>query len=654
MAQCSDLTPPNKTPEHPERATVIALAGNANVGKSAIFNQLTGLDQVIGNWPGKTVEKAEGRLYHHGKIVTVLDLPGIYSLSTYSMEELVSREFIALERPDVVVNVIDATTLERNLFFTLQLLEMEVPMVIALNMTDAAKKKGINTDHRKLQERLGVQVVPTIAIRGIGVHEVVDAAMAIAVERRAPHNVIRYGPEVERRIERLSEVLEGVDTGYPRRWVAIKLLERYPQVTRIVEDKNPQPVKDAETLSDEISQIHREPCAVVISSERYGIAASTAKEAQTFSKPTKTSMSDRLDALSMHPVEGYAFMFAMMLAILTFISVFGGWVAGTLETLFEDVNPHMAGVWPELAWNGGVVGLYAALSVALGFILPFYIIIGLLEDWGYLPRVAYLMDRPCHVMGLHGKACIPLLLGFGCNVPACVGCRIMETKRDRLITMFLSTMVPCSARTAVILGLVGAFVGLQWAVLLYVLDFAIILGVGRALNRLLPGRPVGLIMEMPSYRRPSMRVVLKQAWARFKPFVSFAIPLIVVGSLVIVGLDIAGLLPGISNVFAPVTVLWLGLPVFTAPILILGILRKEASLALLATVAGTWEISTVMTPVQMIVFSFVIMLYFPCVSTFAALVREAGWKNAAFISLVEIGLAVFLGGILYRSLNLLM
>jgi ferrous iron transport protein B len=632
----------------------IALAGNANVGKSAIFNQLTKLDQVIGNWPGKTVEKAEGRLRHHGRTVTVLDLPGIYSLSTYSMEELVSREYIAMERPDVVVNVIDATALERNLFLTLQLLEMEVPMVVAFNLTDAAKKKGIDTDYERLEERLGVPVMPTIAIRGIGVHEVVDAAMAVAVERRMPLNAIRYGPEVERRIERLSKMLEGVDTGYSRRWVAIKLLEKDAEVTRIVREKDSRLVEAAEALSDEISRIHVEPCAVVISSERYAKAASIAKDVQTLSKPAKVPMSERLDALSMHPVGGYAFMFAMMLAILALISIFGGWVAGMLETLFEDVNPHMAGVWPEIAWNGGVVGLYAALSVALGFILPFYVIFGLLEDWGYLPRVAYLMDRPCHVMGLHGKACIPLLLGFGCNVPACVGCRIMETKRDRLITMFLSTMVPCSARTAVILGLVGAFVGLQWAVLLYVLDFAIILAVGRALNRLLPGRPVGLIMEMPSYRRPSMRVVLKQAWARFKPFVSFAIPLIVIGSLFIVGLDIAGLLPGISGVFAPVTVLWLGLPAFTAPILIFGILRKEAALALLATVAGTMEISMVMTPVQMIVFSFVIMLYFPCISTFAALVREAGWKNAAFISLVEIGLAVFLGGILYRLLNLLM
>jgi len=633
---------------------VIALAGNANVGKSAIFNQLTKLDQVIGNWPGKTVEKAEGRLRHHGRTVAVLDLPGIYSLSTYSMEELVSREYIALERPDVVLNVIDATALERNLFLTLQLLEMEVPMVVALNLTDAAKKKGIDTDCERLEERLGVPVVPTIAIRGIGVHEVVDAAVAVAVERRAPLSAIRYGSEVERRIERLSKMLEGVDTAYSRRWVAIKLLEKDEEVTRTVKEKDPRLVETAEGLSDELSRIHIEPCAVVISSERYATAASVAKDVQTLSKPARVPMSERLDALSMHPVGGYAFMFVAMLAILAFTSVFGGWVAETLETLFEDVNPHMAGVWPELAWNGGVVGLYAALSVALGFILPFYIIIGLLEDWGYLPRVAYLMDRPCHVMGLHGKACIPLLLGFGCNVPACVGCRIMETKRDRLITVFLSTMVPCSARTAVILGLVGAFVGLQWAVLLYVLDFAIILGVGRALNRLLPGRPVGLIMEMPSYRRPSVRVVLKQAWARFKPFVSFAIPLIVIGSVVIVGLDIAGLLPGISNVFAPVTVLWLGLPVFTAPILILGILRKEAALALLVTAAGTWEISTVMTPVQMIVFSFVIMLYFPCVSTFAALVREAGWKNAVAISLVEIGLAVLLGGILYRLLTVLM
>jgi len=337
-----------------------------------------------------------------------------------------------------------------------------------------------------------------------------------------------------------------------------------------------------------------------------------------------------------------------------FMSLFGGWLSETLRNLFESVNPHIAGLWPDLAWNGGVVGLYATLAVALGFILPFYFILGILEDSGYLPKIAYLMDRPCHTIGLHGKACIPLLLGFGCNVPACVGCRIMETKRDRLITVFLSTMVPCSARTVVILGLVGAYVGVQWAIALYVVDFMLIFIIGRLLNRLLPGVSVGIIMEMPPYRLPSGKVVVKQAWNRFKPFLMTALPLIIIGSIIVEAMRITNVLSLVSNALSPVTVVWLGLPAFTGFLFIFGVIRKEAALVLLTTAAGKADIRAVMSPAQMIVFALVIMIYVPCVATIAALIRETGWKNAALISFSEIGLAVFLGGLTFRILSLFM
>jgi ferrous iron transport protein B len=634
---------------------VVALAGNANVGKSSIFNQLTGLGQIVGNWPGKTVEIAEGMLLHDEKHIKIIDLPGIYSLSTYSQEEIVSREYIALEHPDVVVNVVDATALERNLFFTLQLLEMGTPLVVALNLVDAAKKKGITIDEERLQQLLGAPVVPTIATKGIGVHEIIDAAIRQADKRsQLNKNVIRYGPEIEKRIEKLERVLRGIDIGYPLRWTAIKLLEGDEEIVNKVGEKHPDVIVAANILATEISEIHKEPCPNVIASERYAVAARIVKEIQISQEPQKPSMSERLDSLSMHNVWGYVLMFAIMLSILMFMSLFGGWLSATLRNLFESVNPHVAGLWPDLAWNGGVVGLYATLAVALGFILPFYLILGVLEDSGYLPKIAYLMDRPCHTIGLHGKACIPLLLGFGCNVPACVGCRIMETKRDRLITVFLSTMVPCSARTVVILGLVGAYVGVQWAIGLYVVDFMLIFIIGRILNRLLPGVSVGIIMEMPPYRLPSGKVVLKQAWNRFKPFLMTALPLIILGSIVVEAMRITDVLSLVSAALSPVTVVWLGLPAFTGFLFIFGVIRKEAALVLLATAAGTADIRAVMSPVQMIVFAFVIMIYVPCVATIAALVRETGWKKAGLISFTEIGLAVLLGGIAFRLLSLFM
>lgn len=632
---------------------VIALAGNANVGKSAIFNQLTGAEQTVGNWPGKTVEKAEGILVHHGLRIRIVDLPGIYSLSTYSIEELVSREFIAREHPDAVLNVVDATALERNLFFTLQLIEMGAPLAVAVNMTDVAAKRGISIDYDKLATLLGVPVFPVIATRGIGVHEATDAAIDVASSGQKPVP-IKYGAEVETRIEKIERAIENLEIDYPKRWAAIKLLEGDEELARLMAGENPRILDAVKILDDEISHAHKEPCSVVISSERYAAAARIAGESQTFTKSGKVPPGERLDALSMNGVWGYAMMFFVMLAILAFVSTIGGLVSGFLTDMFEGLRPALAGFWPALAWDGGVVGLYAALGIALGFLLPFYIILGALEDSGYLPRVAYLMDRPCHLVGLHGKACIPMIVGLGCNVPACVGCRIMENTRDKLIATFLSTMVPCSARTAVILGLVGVYMGFQWAVLLFVIDFALIFVVGRALNRLLPGISVGIILEIPQYRTPSVKVVLMQAWTRFRPFLIVAVPLIVAGSVVLEGLRLSGHLDLIASAMSPVTVLWLGLPAFTGALLLIGVLRKEATLVLLASVAGTANVAAVMTPLQIFVFCFVVMVYVPCISTITALIKEVGWRWAAAISLAEIGLAVLLGGILYRVLFLFM
>jgi ferrous iron transport protein B len=349
-------------------------------------------------------------------------------------------------------------------------------------------------------------------------------------------------------------------------------------------------------------------------------------------------------------VLGYVIMLAVMLSILAFISIFGAWVATGIERAFESLNPNAPEWWGALLWNGGAVGLYAALGVALGFLLPFYVILSLLENSGYLPRIAFLMDRPCHAVGLHGKASVPLITAFGCNVPACVGCRIIETRRDRLIATFLSTLVPCSARTAVILGIVGTFMGPLWAMALYVIDFAIIIGLGRILHRFMKGASVGIIMEIPPFRWPVPRLVGKQAWARFRPFLVTAVPLIVAGSLAIEALRQGHALDEIQDWMSPVTVWWLGLPAFTGVLFLLGILRKEAAVVLLASVANTVNIPTVMTPVQMFVFALVIMLYIPCIATITALGREVGWKMSGLITAAEIGLAVAVGGIAFRVL----
>jgi ferrous iron transport protein B len=307
----------------------------------------------------------------------------------------------------------------------------------------------------------------------------------------------------------------------------------------------------------------------------------------------------------------------------------------------------------EILWGGVIEGVIAGITIALPYIIPFYLILGILEDSGYMTRIAFLMDSIMHKMGLHGKAFIPLILGYGCNVPACLGCRIMETHRERLIATFVTTLIPCAARTVIILGLVGAYVGFEWTLALYILDLAIVFLLGRIAFKALPGEPMGLIMEMHSYRLPSLSVVAKQTWFRVKDFTYMAFPLIILGSLSIKLLELIGLLEPIAALMNPITVNWLGLPSLTGILLIFGVLRKELTIIMLATLTGTTNFALILTPIQMIVFALVTMLYIPCIATIAVLVKEIGWKNALYITLFEIAFAILMGGVVLRLLTLL-
>jgi ferrous iron transport protein B len=637
-----------------QRLITLALAGNANVGKSAIFNQLTGLVQETGNWAGKTVAVKEGTLSHHGQDFRIVDLPGVYSFAGYSPDEMITREFILKNQPDVIINVLDATSMERNLYYTLQLKEMGLPCVIALNYADIARKKHIHIDETKLSGILGYPVVNTVAIQGIGVHELVDAALQIVKEKcLAPCPEIKYGPEIESRIDKISSALKESGLYSQPRWTALKLLEKDPEISRDIGRFHPDILLQVEASAAELTAIHGEDSPTIIASERYAAAAQINRQISRLSAPDH-NLTGFFDNLTLHPIGGYFIFIVTMAAILVFISFFGAWISALIVSLFESFNPHASGPIGSILWNGSIVGLYAALSVAVGFILPFYLILSWLGESGYLPRIAFMLDRPCHTIGLHGQASLPLIMGFGCNVPACLACRILENKRDRLIATFLSTLVPCSARSSVVLGLVGAFIGWQWAVGLFLFQFLLIYLIGKILNRLSPSRSPGIIMEIPDFRSPSLKVVWRQAWYKFRDFLTIGIPLIVAGSMVIEALQVFHWLEHITRFLDPVTVWWLGLPAFTGVILIFGILRKEANLALLISMAGGAAVSTIMTPVQMVVFSLVIMLYIPCISTIAVLLKESGLKLTVLMVVAEIFLAVLIGGIAARVLPIIL
>ncbi|MFB3890196.1 MAG: ferrous iron transport protein B [Candidatus Bathyarchaeia archaeon] len=648
----------------------IALAGNANVGKSAIFNQLTGLNQVTGNWPGKTVERAEGTLHFKGYKIRIVDLPGTYSLSAYSMEEIVSRDYLAVEKPDVIVNVVDASALERNLYLTLQLLELDAPVVVALNQVDFAAKKGLRIDAERLSKALGVLVVPTVAVTGTGISELLSAVVAEATQQEKHQRLqVVYGKEIEERIQIIQTLvatkLPQLCSVYTARWVTIKLLERDADITAkvLTYAEGKAVLEQAEKVTSELETVHGESAPVVMASERYALASKLAKEAVVVEAPPKISLEQKLAAATTHKVFGYLILAGVVAA--TFAIIFSGgsylsavldsglsWMSGGLANLLGSVLPSAA---VDVVVKGVFGGIAAGVTIALPYIVPFYVILALLEDSGYLPRAAFLMDTVMHKIGLHGKAFIPLMLGYGCSVPACIGCRIMETPRERFLSAFVVVLIPCAARTVVILGLVGRFVGLPAVLGLYVFDLVLVFALGRIAFKALPGEPVGLIMEMPSYKKPSAKTIALKTWTRTKDFVYVAFPIMVVGSIAVEAFALSGLMPVLVDAASPVMTWWLGLPAVAAIPLVFGILRKELTLVLLSTTLATVGLGLQsLSPVQMIVFALFVMIYIPCLATIAACKKEFGWRRALAITVIDIGLALLVSGVAYRVLSFFM
>jgi ferrous iron transport protein B len=633
----------------------IALAGNSNVGKSVLFNQLTGSSQIIGNWPGKTVEKAEGTLTFEGQKIKIVDLPGIYSFSTFGMEELVSREYVAKEKPDVVINVVDAAVLERNLFFTMQLIEMDAPLVLCLNQMDEAKKKGITINRKKLEQILGVPVVSTVAIRGEGIYELTKTALNVARNHRKHRTQLRYGAEIEERIGKLDKIIQnaGLNLNYPSRWIATKLLENDPEIKRLAASS--KPVNEAsEALAAEIYSIHNEPSFAVIASERYSLASKIANEVQQQTE-VLTTASDTLELITTHRVFGYVTSAAVITGLLVWTFGIGNLLSGLFSqalSFFSPVDPALTGSIQSILWNGVWGGVVAGATLIIPFVVPFYLMLAVIEDSGILTRVAFMMDSAMHKIGLHGKALIPLILGYGCNVPAIRACRIMETKREQLLATFAITFAPCTARTIVILGLVAVFLGPWWAMSLYAVDIALIFVLGKIALKVVPGQSTGLIMEMHSFKVPSLSVVAKQTWARTKSIIYFVFPLYIAGSAAVQALYAVGVLQQFSNALSPITVFWLGLPSIAGVLLILGFVRKEMVLLAAVAIFSTTNLALFFKPVQLITLALVNVIYIPCLSTVAVLAKDYGWRTAAVISLANLAVAILVGGLAYRLLSL--
>lgn len=515
----------------------IALAGNPNCGKTTMFNALTGANQYVGNWPGVTVEKKEGKLRDkkHGEII-VTDLPGIYSLSPYTLEEVVSRDYILKENPDVIIDLVDATNIERNLYLTTQLIETGVPVVIALNMADLLEKRGLRIDTSRLSMLLGCPVVETSAFKKTGLGEVVDTAVKTAMKKEIKKPGEIFSKEIETAVFEISENLPSISE-QKRRWYAVKVLENDEKVMNEL-SLSVEARKVSQETRASIESIHDDSMESIITDERYKYIQKIVKTTVQ-KKGAKESVSDRIDRVVTNRILGIPIFIAVMF-IVYYISVttvgtwvtdwtndtFGGWVAGIFTSLLGAIR---AG---DMVTSLVVDGIVGGLVAVLGFVPQMailFLFLSILEDCGYMVRIAFVMDRIFRHFGLSGKSFIPLLISSGCGIPGIMASRTIEQDNDRRLTIMTATFVPCGAKLPVIALMAGVIAGAvtgyepsAWvAPVMYFVGIAAVLVSAIMLKKTKPfsGKPAPFVMELPAYHIPSAKTVLLHVWERLKGFI---------------------------------------------------------------------------------------------------------------------------------------
>jgi ferrous iron transport protein B len=621
------------------------LAGQPNSGKSTIFNSVAGYRAATANFPGSSVSFTFSRALIHGREVEVVDLPGIYSLTSSKADAGTAEAYLLEESYDLIINVVDASRLGRSLELTLQLLELERPMIVALNMMDEAARHGVEVDPEGLSRQIGVPVVATVGRRGLGLKELFRRALQHAVTGENSY-AVTLDREVEDALEEVAELLEatGIGNGVPRRFVAEKLLERDPHFEREIYGQYPELKRQARRVATVLQKAHGWSADQVISGSRHAVAHCIEEEVVNLERP-QIGWREWADRVFLHPWTGGPVMVAIL--GLLFWVVFR--VGQRLEMPLVELTNRLAAALaerlpPETLLGtlaaGALTGIAGGVAIVLPYLLPFLIGLAILEDSGYLPRIAYILDNFMHRIGLHGKSVLPLILGYGCSVPAIMSARILPSLRDRRITAVLASFIPCSARTIVIFGLVAAYLGPWWALGIYLLNLLIVVVVGNVLARAMKGAPPGLILEIPELQLPQLKTLAAKTWLTLKEFITIAWPLLVVSSVVLGLLEWAEAADTINAVLAPLTVFALGLPAAVGMTLVFGILRKELTLVMLVQALGTTHLSTVMTNGQMLTFTLFVVFYVPCVATVAVMAKELGWRDTAVISAFSVVLAV--------------
>lgn len=530
----------------------IALAGNPNSGKTTLFNALTGSNQFVGNWPGVTVEKKEGKIKGY-KDVNLMDLPGIYSLSPYTLEEVVARNYLIQERPDAIINIVDGTNLERNLYLTTQLMELGIPVIMAINMMDIVTKNGDKINIKKLSMELGCKVVKISALKSTGIKEVVELAIAVANSKRINLPVYRFDQIIESELEKIKEMLPNNIVEEQKRFYAIKLFERDDKITGLI-SKTP----DIETIITKIEEKFDDDAESIITNERYQFITSIIDDCYQRNGKEQLSVSDKIDRIVTNRWLALP-IFALIMYIVYYISVstVGTWatdwandgVFGDGWSLFGMAIPSVPSLIESLlvslgtaGWLNGLIldGIVAGVGAVLGFVpqmLVLFFFLAILESCGYMARVAFIMDRIFRKFGLSGKSFIPMLIGTGCGVPGIMASRTIENDRDRKMTIMTTTFIPCGAKLPIIALIAGAlFSGASWvAPTAYFIGIGAIVTSGIILKktRRFAGEPAPFVMELPAYHMPTFLNVLRSMWERGWSFIKKAGTIIMLSTILV-------------------------------------------------------------------------------------------------------------------------
>lgn len=643
---------------------IIALAGNPNSGKTTLFNALTGSNQHVGNWPGVTVEKKEGSITYNGSKYNIVDLPGTYSLGAYSEDEIVARDFILKEAPDLVINVVDATNIERNLYLTTQLLETGSKVVLALNMMDEAKANDIQIDLDSLSEKLGIPVIATVASKKQGIDRLLEESTSY-LRQNSTATSINYGENISKELNNIKRLLNGSTLDYPLDWLSIKLLEKDEEVINYIEkEKNLNVVNSLSQLPSDYE--------FAIIDQRYNFIGNIVKSSITRPEKARESLTDKIDKIVTHKFWGLPIFGLIMFIIFQLTFAVGEDILGEfLEDLVEIIGDNLALFLhnisaPKILTSFLVEGIFAGLAEVVEFIpiiVVLYFFLGILEDTGYMARAAYVMDGIMRKLGLHGKTFISMIVGFGCNVPGIMATRTLDNRKDRMIAILINPFMSCGGKIPIYMLFISIFFpnhGGTVLFLIYTLGIILAFIFGKIFSStLFKGESSDFIMELPPYRLPSFGSVVRNMWDKVWDFLYRAgtVILIVVALLWVLAVlplgvepySQASILGRVGTIIAPIFKP-AGFGSWQASVsLFSGVAAKEAVVATLGSVAQASTgnlrsmLESIFTPLSAISFMTMILLYTPCTATIATVKRET---NSYKWTLFTIFYTFFVGWIL--------